>query len=64
MANGGTELAKNKANNCPPLAGDQGGGKKRGYHAKKQKPMMPTITPLTNTAVLPAACRRKCVVLS
>ncbi|MBW7897413.1 hypothetical protein B188_04670 [Candidatus Brocadiaceae bacterium B188] len=37
MANGGTELAENKANNCPPLAGDQGGGKKRGYHAKKTK---------------------------
>lgn len=29
---------------------------------KKQKPVMPTIAPWTNTADLPSACRRKCVV--
>ncbi|TVL98241.1 MAG: hypothetical protein CV082_01410 [Candidatus Brocadia sp. BL1] len=37
MANGGTELAENKANNCPPLAGDQGGGKRTWIPCEKTK---------------------------
>jgi len=45
----GKKSTGNVAGNCPPLAGDQGGGKgTRKQCGKNQKPMKPIITLTTN----------------
>ena len=45
----GTKSTGNVEGNCPPLAGDQGGGKgTRKQCGKNQKPMKPIITPTIN----------------
>jgi len=57
----GKKSTGNVAGNCPPLAGDQGGGKgTRKQCGKNQKPMKPIITLTTNGCDrLQTTCVRK-----